>query len=96
MMTLAKSGSSEQREVDDRVSNLQRGTMSPAESQPVVAAESRCGMNGFLRLGRFCEKTCGSCHIQRLAGHALLSNQEIHRVTFNQTPVQFRMRLRSR
>ena len=74
MMTLAKSGSSEQREVDDRVSNLQRGTMSPAESQPVVAAESRCGMNGFLRLGRLREKACGSVQIQRFAGHALFSH----------------------
>ena len=91
MMPLAKAGSSEQRKVDDRVSNLQRGTVSPAETQPVVAAESRCGMHGFLRLGRLCEKTCGCSHIQRLAGHALFSHQEIHRVTLDQTPVQFRI-----
>ncbi len=91
MMALAKAGSSEPREVDDRVPNLQRGSVSPAETQPVIAAESRGGMHGFLRLGRFGEKTGGSRRVQRLAGHALFSHQEFHRVTLDQTPVPFRI-----
>ena len=87
MMPLAKAGASEQGKMDDRSPREQPGTVSPAEAQPVVAAETRRAVDGFLRFGCLGEETVGSFQVQRLAGHAALADQEIHRMALDQPPV---------
>lgn len=52
-------------------------------AQPVVAAETRSGVHGFMGLCGFSEETCGCLRVQRLVGHPLFSHQEIHRVALD-------------
>ena len=88
MMALAKAATAEQRKVDDGFIDSQRGTVAPAETQAVVAAESGSGVHGFFRPGGSGEETGGGLRVERLARHALLADQEIHRMAFDQTPVE--------
>ena len=72
----------------------QRGTVAPAETQPMVAAESRSGVHRFPCFGSSGEEAGRGLRIERLASHSLFADQKIHRVALDQTPVQPGIRLR--
>ena len=88
MMSLAKPTCVEQRQMDDGFIHTQRGTVAPAETQAVVATESRGGVDGLLCLGGLREEAHRSLGIKGLAGGTFFAHQEIHGVALDQAAVQ--------
>lgn len=74
MTPLPHAAASEEREMDDGFLDTECGTIAPAEAEAVIAAKTRGGVHGFVRLGGLLEKTGGSLQIERLAGLSLFAN----------------------